>query len=229
MKYVFPAFPVLSRSRLGLASPSAPCFGGSNALENLPTHLLASIYAITLPFSRFDDRLCVLNAYTLPPAGRLWRIAYEEILEAIHTPHLSVLQACLLYLQKPVDSTDGAIAETPFEWSFLSSTVGLAMSLGLHIDCQAWNIPPWEKRLRRRLWWLVHSEEKWRSLIQGHPAILNRDEWEVQPLRDDDFLFDYTTENSASTKDVNTAALDACFFRAYVDLSLLADEVHRKF
>lgn len=128
-----------------------------------------------------------------------------------------------------MDSTDGAIAETPFEWSFLSSTVGLAMSLGLHIDCQAWNIPPWEKRLRRRLWWLVHSEEKWRSLIQGHPAILNRDEWEVQPLRDDDFLFDYTTENSASTKDVNTAALDACFFRAYVDLSLLADEVHRKF
>ncbi|KAK1471405.1 fungal specific transcription factor [Colletotrichum tamarilloi] len=78
-------------------------------------------------------------------------------------------------------------ADTSFAWSMIASVVGLATSLALHLDCSSWSIPPWEKRLRRRLWWMTFSEATWRSLLLGRPAIIAPDQWNVSELTSLDF------------------------------------------
>jgi hypothetical protein len=109
-------------------------------------------------------------------------------LEEIHTPHLSVLQAGLLYLHKPYDGPQqSSVADTPFLWSFIGMMVGLASSLGLQFECRPMGMPLWERRLRRRLWWAIYIEDKWRALLLGRPPYIRQDEWDVTDLDESDF------------------------------------------
>ncbi|KAF2142315.1 uncharacterized protein K452DRAFT_317987 [Aplosporella prunicola CBS 121167] len=183
---VFPLLPVISRSQLGI-TPESPS-PGLDRLESVPVHLRAAIYASALPFATDDSHLSVWQAYSKPSLARLWRIVYELMLEEIHQPHLSVLQALLLYLHKsPTDEPSWALPDTPFLWSLVGSTVGLATSLGLQLECVMYGLPSWEKRLRKRLWWAVYAEDKWRSLLMGRPPYIHRDEWDVDELQSSDF------------------------------------------
>ena len=140
-------------------------------------------------------------------------------MQEIHTPHLSVLQAYLLYLQRLPVGSQSALADSPFWWSCLGSTVGLASSLGLHLEPRPWGIPAWEKRLRRRLWWAVYVEDKWRSLLIGRPPFVDREEWDVQILDENDFVIDgqdESLENGAT-------------FRSFTKLAIIADDIHQTF
>ncbi|KAL2812918.1 hypothetical protein BDW59DRAFT_35404 [Aspergillus cavernicola] len=188
LRFVFPSFPVISRSELGMTGHNqSPSISG---LSNLPPHLLAAVYAISIQFCHYDPVLCVSNVYTKPPTDQLWKLALEEILREIHTPHLSVMQAVLLYLQKPQVEMSGAVVDSPFRWSFMSIATSLASTLGLHLECRHWPIPQWEKRLRRRLWWAVYSESAWRSLLLGFPNHIHDDHWAVEEIDEMDFLID---------------------------------------
>ena len=165
MRFIFPTLPIISRSKLGLTpSHSIP---DTSILQNIPVHLLAAIYASAQPFTKLDEYLCIINAYTTPPTDRLWRITFEMILEEIHTPHLAILQAGLLYLNKKYQGSQSAVADSPLVWSFVGMLVGLATSLGLQLECRPMGLPAWERRLRRRLWWALYAEDKWRSLLMG--------------------------------------------------------------
>lgn len=224
VKYVYPALPLISRHQLRW-TPSCP-FPDASVLDQVPVHLLAAIYASALPFAAHDDYLCVLNTYNSTPADRLWRIVYELLAEEIHTPHLSVLQAGLLYLHKPLlDESRCATADTPFVWSWVGSMVSLACSLGLHIECRMWGIPAWEKRLRRRLWWAVYAEDKWRSLLLGRPPLLRREEWDMSDLDAADFAHQAhggaTGHPAADEMEVP--------FRFLVDLAQIAETIHDSF
>lgn len=149
----------------------------------------------------------------------------------MHTPHLSVVQASLLYLQKPRRGSSAA-ADTPFKWSFMASLVALSTTLGLHLECKEWAIPRWEKRLRRRLWWLVYSEEKWRSLLLGMPSLISEDQWNVSDLDDEDFLLDQSISIAhVSMRDQEQQTLQPrCeHFRHLVSLVQIGDDVYRGF
>ena len=118
----------------------------------------------------------------------MWRLVYEKLQEEIHQAQLSVVQATLLYLHKePCDDRRHDLAETPFVWAWTGKLVGLATSLGLNIECSMWAIPSWEKRLRKRLWWAVYAEDKWRSLLMGRPPYIHRHEWDVEQLNSSHF------------------------------------------
>ncbi|KAH8424406.1 fungal specific transcription factor domain-containing protein [Aspergillus melleus] len=147
----------------------------------------------------------------------------------IHTSHLSTLQAGLLYLHRGLQGPENAIADSPFIWSFLGLLVGIATCLGLQLECRLMGLPAWEKRLRRRLWWALYAEDKWRSLLMGRPPYIRNDEWDVEDLDDDDFRLDgmpvelllsATTENEYQR---NT--LHAQVFRNFVDLAKIAEEL----
>ncbi|OJJ88404.1 Zn(II)2Cys6 transcription factor [Aspergillus glaucus CBS 516.65] len=195
VKFVYPTLPVISRSQIGI-SPSQP-IPDQQILRNTPVHLLAAIYASAQPFAKFDEYLCFVNAYTQPPTDQLWRMVLELLLEEIHTPHLSVMQAGLLYLHKPLKNNERALADSPFIWSFVGLLVGLATSLGLTLECRPMGLPAWEKRLRRRLWWAIYSEDKWRSLLMGRPPYIRHDEWDVTDLDDQDFILDRSSDDQA--------------------------------
>ncbi|XHF99555.1 hypothetical protein AWENTII_003054 [Aspergillus wentii] len=217
-KFVFPNLPVISRSQFGFtASRSLP---EQDTLRNTPVHLLAAIYASAQPFAKFDEYLCLINAYSEPPSDQLWRMVLELLLEEIHTPHLSVLQAGLLYLHKPTKGSQSALADSPFVWSLVGLLVGVATSLGLTLECRPMGLPAWEKRLRRRLWWALYAEDKWRSLLLGRPPYIRNDEWDVTNLDDEDFRRDEI--GFLFTPD---AMSDGVQFQHYSRLSRIADDV----
>ncbi|KAH7139686.1 fungal-specific transcription factor domain-containing protein [Dactylonectria estremocensis] len=189
VQYVFPALPVISRSQLARNITHRQ----SSTVESsdpIPPYLLAAIYASALQFSSYDEVLCVSNIYKKPSSERLWQIVYEGVQSDLHTPHMATISAALLFLNKPRLGVQHVSADTSFTWSFTTSIVGLVTSLGLHLECRSWSIPDWEKRLRRRLWWMVFSEEKWRSLLLGRPSVIAKDQWNVSGLTVPDFDMD---------------------------------------
>ncbi|KAJ5156636.1 hypothetical protein N7492_009439 [Penicillium capsulatum] len=228
IKFVFPNLPILSRSQLGLsASRSIP---ERHVLQDIPVHLLAAIYASAQPFAKFDEFLCVVNAYSAPPTDRLWRMVLELILEEIHTPHLAVIQAGLLYLHQSREGKQSAVTDSAFLWSFVGLLAGLATSLGLQLECTPMGLPAWERRLRRRLWWAVYAEDKWRSLLMGRPPYIRQDEWDVTDLGDDDFRIDQMqidfllSPNDQTQRDT----VHAQQYQHFARLSRIADEVQSR-
>ncbi|KAL4940611.1 hypothetical protein BDV06DRAFT_230198 [Aspergillus oleicola] len=176
LTYVYPSLPIVSY------------FIASDNVQTVPVHLLAAIYASALPFAKLDEWLSIAYAYQPPPTAQLWRLALEVLQEEIHSPHLSVLQAGILYLHKPSESSQQAAqADSAFLWSFVGMMVGLASSLGLQLECRPMGMPLWERRVRRRLWWAIYSEEKWRSLLMGRPSYIRKEEWDVSDLEESDF------------------------------------------
>lgn len=174
--------PVISRSQLGMSSTDAS-LPYLTAIESCPLHLLAAIYALALRYVSDDEHLTVWHAQKTPSIDAMWRLVYEELQQAIHQAKLSVVQATLLYLHKdPGDELRHSSSDTPFTWAWTGKLVGLATSLGLHTECSMWAIPAWEKRLRKRIWWAVYAEDKWRSLLMGRPSYIHRQEWDVEEL-----------------------------------------------
>lgn len=225
---MFPNLPILSRSQLGLsASRSIP---EQQVLQDVPVHLLAAIYASAQPFAKFDDYLCVLSAYATPSTDRLWRMVLELILEEIHTPHSAVIQAGLLYLHQASSRKQSSVTDSTFVWSFVGLLVGVATSLGLQLECKPMGLPAWERRLRRRLWWAVYAEDKWRGLLMGRPPYIRQDEWDVTDLDDDDFRIDQMqidfllSPNDQAQRDT----VHAQQYQHFARLSRIADEVQSR-
>ena len=74
-------------------------------------------------------------------AETLLQTATEALRGTADRPKLSSVHADLLLLQR----SGGDI------WILTSQLVAIAEELGLHLDCTSWDIPEWEKGLRRRL------------------------------------------------------------------------------
>jgi hypothetical protein len=182
-KFVYPYFPVLSRSQTLSSSESEM----SAKIQSFPLSLKAVLYATGLPFMVYDDVLSTTLDLEPPPAKNLYRICWLAITQEIHTPHLSTLQSCLLLLQRVND--DRYVMDSPFRWSLLGWTITLAQSLGLSTDCSDWQgIPAWEKRLRRRLWWATYVMDKWSFMSAGLTTLIKNEDFDVLPLTSIDFV-----------------------------------------
>jgi hypothetical protein len=82
-----------------------------------------------------------------------------------------------------------------------------------------WAIPSWEKRLRKRIWWAVYAEDKWRSLLMGRPPYIHPQEWDIEDLDASDFR-----SSSANKPDVGSN-----IFRNFVSLTRIAESVQTTF
>lgn len=154
----------------------------------------------------------------------------------MHIPRLATIQALLIYLQRIPTEAVSASSDSPGHWPLLGSTIHAANQIGLHIDCNSWLIPPWEKRLRRRLWWVIYSESTWRSMLLGLPQPIQQDEWDVSSLTDSDFEIDHLQCPSEQTATLPASLQKPCvfchtghYFSHLVELSLIAHDVHRTF
>lgn len=150
--------------------------------------MLAGLFALALPFSAWDDSLCMSNAYSKPDTQKLWQIAYSCLQKELHFPSLATVQTCLFLLN--TSTFDPVAVETPFAWSLACSLVGIAQALGLHLDPSDWKIPESEIRLRRRLWWTVVVEHSWRAVTHGRSTRLCEDDCNVAPISRSDFDFE---------------------------------------
>lgn len=214
LKFVFEALPVLSRSQI--------LQDEQGFIKNAPVGLLAAIYAIALPFTAWDEQLCLNNAYSKPSDITLWQISYTCLQREIQFPRLSTIQLYILLLNHtPFDPVS---VESPLMWSMAGSMLSIAQSLGLNVDPVAWKIPAWEVRLRRRLWWTVVVEHSWRAITHGRASLLHEEDWNVTSLTDDDFALEHIEKSQEG---------ELCrpceYFLRLCSLTQIANDICRKF
>lgn len=191
-------------------------------IDSASTGLLAGVYALALPFTAWDGALCVNQVYSKPSSQDLWRICYRCLQREMHFPQLSTIQISLLLLNQP--PLDVASYDTPALWSLASSTLAQAQALGIHVDPTKWKLPPWEIRLRRRLWWSVVVEHVWRAVTQGRQPLLVRENWNVAPLSSRDFRIDPEVRDEKSGDDKSYE-----YFLQLCTLTIIANDVCRSF
>ncbi|KAL5118034.1 Fungal specific transcription factor [Pleosporales sp. CAS-2024a] len=136
--------------------------------------LLAAVYLLALNWWSYSSELALLPK---PDVSRLENLALKTMSNIIHRPKLSTLQAGLLLLQRPQEDS----------WALTSQLIGIGEELGLHLDCTQWRIPSWERGLRKRLAWALFMQDKWGALVHARPSHIHADDWDVQPLIEDDF------------------------------------------
>jgi hypothetical protein len=212
LRFVFPSLPILSRS---LILPDVETF-----VKEGPTGLLAGIYALSLPFAAWDESLCLHNAYSPPNITDLWKITHTSLQRQLQFPSLVTVQAYLVLLNYlPFDPVS---VENPSAWSMAAAMLAMAQSLGLNADPSHWNLPAWEIRLRRRLWWTVLVQHTWRAITHGRSSMLREDDWDVSELSDDDFVL-----NAEAQK--QSVQGSSAYFINLCSLTLIADQICRQF
>lgn len=136
--------------------------------------LLAAVYAVAMDWWDYDREL---SSREPPDGARLIKAATKTLTSVIHRPKLSTLQAGLLLLQRSGGDS----------WPLTSQLVAVGEELGLHLDCSSWNIPDWEKGLRRRIMWAIYMQDKWGALIYGRPSHVAASNWQTRQLSLEDF------------------------------------------
>ncbi|KAK0712416.1 fungal-specific transcription factor domain-containing protein [Lasiosphaeria miniovina] len=136
--------------------------------------LLAAVYLLAMDWWEFDLELASKQK---PDAEALLRTAMKALTGVIHRPKLSSVQAGLLLLQRAGGDS----------WVLTTQVVGIGEELGLHLDCTPWNIPEWEKGLRRRLAWAIYMQDKWGALIHGRPSHVTASNWQMAHVSLADF------------------------------------------
>ncbi|KAI2705089.1 transcriptional regulator family: Fungal Specific TF [Penicillium roqueforti] len=169
-----------------IIAPDYPILGLPGQLNpnTSPPYLLASVYLIVEPFTKFDERLCIDLAYDKPSGVALCEIINKALPYEIHAPKLCVVQTMLLLAIRPYPNP--IVLDSGFRWSQLATLVACAHTLGLHLDPKSWRIPPWQIAQRRRLSYFIYSTDKWLALSLGRPPLLHYDNWLVTSLSQED-------------------------------------------
>ncbi|WWC66203.1 uncharacterized protein I206_100104 [Kwoniella pini CBS 10737] len=198
-QYTLKAIPVISTNRLDNAYSEI-----SSTASTTPHALLAGIIAHS---THYLPELRSIHK-------ELWSNALLALDDEFRQPRLSTLQLALLQMYgRPVE-----IAENAGQLTIASGrAIGAAFLLGLHIDPTNWSLPLWERKLRKRIWWALVIQDKWRALLYGRPSFLHKGSYNVPLLsvEDGDFGEDATTSDKVSMQT----------FIAISRLTLLIDDI----
>lgn len=55
--------------------------------------------------------------------------------------------------------------------TYLGIAVRMAIGLGLHRELPMWNIPPFEREVRRRVWWVLYIFDSGAAITFGRPIV----------------------------------------------------------
>lgn len=190
-KFILPQYPIFSESSF----PDT---------QITPPHLLAAIYMIAQPFSRFDNVLSVELAYENLNTQALHEIVYETLRYEAHNPNLATIQTLLLIILRP--STNPLILESAYKWHLHGTLVSASQTLGLHYDPTTWTIARWQIALRRRLSFTIFATDKWLAASLGRPPLIRQDDWLVTSL---------------SASDGHMASLSSALWSAHLQYSKL--------
>lgn len=172
--------------------------------------LLATVYLLAI---NWWDHSPLLADQSKPDTDALERLVRSSLADAMGRPKLSTVEAALLLAQMPGSS----------QWASTAQLVAVAQELGLHLDCSGWDIPPWEKGMRKRLSWGVYMQDKWGALVHGRPSHITPSNWAVRPLTVHDFPdVDWDEGNAAQKEDAETGQV---IFMRFVQLTGVLTEI----
>jgi len=165
-RIVHPSFPILDK----------PVFLEKYARSHreFSPPCLAGVYILASSWWSYSAELAPFPA---PDVAALEALASKALNDVVHRPKLSTIQGGLLLSQH----TNGE------SWDRTAQLIAIGQTLGLYLNCTGWDIPEWEKGLRKRLGWAIYMQDKWSALIHGWPAKISANDWLVPPLSENDF------------------------------------------
>ncbi|KAF9878854.1 ncs1 nucleoside transporter family protein [Colletotrichum karsti] len=177
-KHIHPVLPVLSKVR----------FLRQYAVDKtkLPASLRGAVYALASVFDKKDPSLKGPFPFK---QHQLADYATDSLQRELDSPNLAKLQASLLLLHVKPNDVDSI--EHPRTWTSTAQAVATAQMIGLHQDAERWSIAPWEKSLRRKLWWATYVADVWSAVCHGnpphiYPASFNTSDITMDDLRSDE-------------------------------------------
>ncbi|KAM0233402.1 hypothetical protein ACHAPO_007096 [Fusarium lateritium] len=149
---------------------------------DIPSSLRGAVYALACVYWSQDAQLaripCPFKQHELT------NNAQEALRRELDAPNLSRLMSALLLMHMIPPEIDSV--ETPYLWVMACQATSVAQMLGLHMDPDKWNIAPWEKRLRKKLWWAVFYTDCWSSVCHGNPPHISYESFTTPPPDMDD-------------------------------------------
>ena len=177
--------------------------------------LLAAVYILATVYWSYSPEL---SNHSVPDVVFLEKLALKALNYAVHRPKLSTVEAGLLLLQRSNRAS----------WPLTAQMIAVGQDLGLHRNCSEWDIPEWERGLRKRLGWALFMQDKWASLIHGRPSHIFNTDWAVTSLNDQDFPESIADEDDedGSTEVVKGRSLFTCMTSLTLILSEILSELY---
>ncbi|KAK2938495.1 hypothetical protein FoTM2_001713 [Fusarium oxysporum f. sp. vasinfectum] len=173
-RHVHVGFPVIHKTRFLRQYATAKL--------DIPSSLRGAVYALACVFWKQDATLagipCPFQQHELT------NNAQEALRRELDAPNLSRLMSALLLMHMVPPEIDSV--ETPYVWVMACQATATAQMLGLHQDPDKWNIAPWEKRLRKKLWWAVFYTDCWSAVSHGNPPHISYESFTTPPPDMDD-------------------------------------------
>jgi hypothetical protein len=214
-RIVHPSFPILHKNVF--------IEKYNRTYREITAHLLAAVYALAVCWWSYDPDLLLQEKIN---EAALVRIAHRAVQDAIHRPRLNTIQAGLLLLQR---HRNPLFMDNSWMWSFTSSLLGLGQHLGLHLDCSSWDIPEWEKGLRKRLAWALYIQDSFSALVLGRPCLISEaTDWIVKPLESTDFSEGAGDEEASDQIGSVSIENGKVLFMELVSLSLITARMLRE-
>ncbi|KAI9729279.1 MAG: hypothetical protein M1834_006950 [Cirrosporium novae-zelandiae] len=224
-----PHGPALIKLYFRICHPSFPILHKEVFVEKynrtyreITPHLLAAVYALAARWWSYDTNLLLQKRLD---EAALVLIAHRAVQESMHRPRLNTVQAGLLLLQR---HRNPLFTDNSWTWSFTASLIGLGQHLGLHLDCSHWNIPEWEKGLRKRLAWALFTQDAFSAMILGRPCLISLIDWDVKMLTPNDFSESSVDEDSSENAGSASIEDGKTLFIETVKLGEIASRVLRE-
>jgi hypothetical protein len=175
--------------------------------------LLAAVYLAAWEWRSFDHALS--DTAHSANVERLKTLAMQSMNEDMKRPKLSTLQAGLLLLQQEGAHQDFLPAQL----------VVVAQTLGVHADCESWDIPDWERGLRRRLAWAIFVQDKWGVIVHGRPSMIaTHSDWTVRTCTLNDLPGDADLIGDDLDPVIDVESGRACFLH-FIQLTVIFSDI----
>lgn len=165
-RIVHPSFPILHK-RVFLEK-----YGRS--YRELTPCGLGAVYVMALNWWSYSPALATSSK---PDVQKLEDMVLRMLFEAHRRPKISDLQGALVLMQRPSMAS----------WSLIGHVVAMGQNLGINSDCTTWQVPDWERGVRKRVAWALFMQDKWGALVHGRGSHIKKDDWDVATLDSSDF------------------------------------------
>jgi hypothetical protein len=165
-RIVHPGFPILHK-KVFLEKY------GRSYRELTPTGL-GAVYIMALNWWSYSP---ALSSLPKPDVKELEARVLRMLFEVHRRPKISDLQGGLVLMQSPNVSS----------WALAGHLVAMAQNLGINLDCSDWQVPDWERGVRKRVAWALFMQDKWGALVYGRGSLIKADDWDVRALESSDF------------------------------------------
>lgn len=114
--------------------------------ESTPTGL-AAVYLMGLAYWNYSP---TLSSKTKPDTEELEMLVLRMLFDVHQRPKISDLQGGLVLLQQPSINS----------WAMTGHLLHIGQNLGINVDCSNWQVPDWERGVRKRVAWSLFMQDK---------------------------------------------------------------------